>query len=314
MIATPDVPATLDVVEPAWADDATGRRGGSDAALLECAARAALDPDRRGRAGVVGPSSGVRAAGAFGLGVVARAARPARFPIARSTGDARRAPFVRLWGTADRTLARAGARVEWHAMRGPGPHDVAPARRADLVTTRTERDRDAWAAVGLATPTLEPPDFAPLARDHRARRERWRDELGLGDQRLLLVLADHPSMIDARQFGFLLGFLAIAGHEVAGVVPRGASNAPLAWRHIKGLFGPCRLFETDLPTSAVLPACDLALLPSGEAGTGAERVLSAWAEALGVPTVHWGQREPGKLRHTPASARAVIDALGGSRV
>lgn len=314
MIAVPDVPATLDVVEPAWTDDATGRRGGSDAGLLECAARAALDPGRRGRVGVVGPSSGVRAAEAFALEVVSRAARPARFPITRSTWLGRGAPFVRLWGTQDRTLARPGARVECHALRGAGPRDAMPARRCGCVTTRTGADRAAWAAAGVATPLLDPPDFTALADAHRSHREHWRNEFELGDQRLLLVLADHPSMIDARQFGFLLGFLAVAGHEVAGVVPRGASNAPLAWRHIKGLFGPCRLFETDLPTPAILPVCDLALLPSGEAGTGAERVLSAWAEALGVPTVRWGQREPGKLRHTPASARAVVDALGGSRV
>ncbi|MEZ6317890.1 MAG: hypothetical protein R3B49_03910 [Phycisphaerales bacterium] len=308
----PDAAATLDVVEPAWTDDALARAGGSDAGLLACAAHVANDHARRGDALVRGPSTGVRAATSLGIRTIDRRPTARRCPLLTRSSNpvpGRGAPYARLWGTPDRTAARPGARLELHTFAPPDDRAARVGRAVDRVVVRTEQDRLAWTQVGVAAALHDAPDFRELAGRLRDRREMLRERVGLADRVLIMVLADHPRMIDARQFGFLLGFLGVAGHRIGGVLPRAARHAPLAWRHLRGLLGPCRLFETDLPVPALLPACDLALLPASEEGTGADAVLRAWADALGVTTVRWGQREPGKLRHTPASAGPVVRAL-----
>ena len=110
--------------------------------------------------------------------------------------------------------------------------------------------------------------------------------------------------------GFLLGLVAVSGRRIAGLMPRDAAHAPLARRHIDGLHEPCRLFETTVPTLAVVGAADLALIPPDVApGTGADLVITRWCDALGVPWVRWGQLAPGKLRHTPGMAGPVIEGI-----
>ena len=88
---------------------------------------------------------------------------------------------------------------------------------------------------------------------------------------MLLALADHPSLVDARRFIFHCGVMAVTGHRLVGVVPPGAAQLERAVRFTRRHHGAWRIVIDDTPTAALMGAADAAL-PSS--------VHCSWAAAL----------------------------------
>ncbi len=309
MIASPDERAdpaawfgVRHVIEPGWS--ALGRGGGSDAAVLACAAHLANRGETDHGVAVLGTSHGADAARALGLAVsdVTPADRSSRWPAARLPNRGGALTTV-LWHAAPRV--KPGQHAVVRAFDAPTPSLAAIGRRADRVDVFTERDRLAWAGVGVAARVAELPAFERLAASitHPAFPD-------LEDEIVIAATADRPSDLDARQFGFLLGLLAVAGHRVHGLMPRDARNASLVRRHIAGLDEPCRVYESRISTLVTLGRAQLTLIPpSVSEGSGAELVMQRWCAALGVGFVRWAQQPAGERRQTPGLAAPVIAAL-----
>ncbi|GJM18270.1 MAG: hypothetical protein DHS20C14_04830 [Phycisphaeraceae bacterium] len=306
----------LHVVEPGWA--AGTREGGSDAALLACAAhRLAETPGPRDVC-VVGTDAALRTVRELDMnpiGVIPRRLTPrATFDRPARPGSPTHHGTELLWHAGTRGPVSSGAASVLRAFSPPTPHLLARARRARHVEVLTEPDRLAWADVGIGAAIVDPPDLAPLAASRRAHDQAARRRLDVDGTIMLCPIGDRPSAIDARQFGFLLGLLAVSGRNISGLLAREALHGPLARRHINALHEPCRVFEAEVSSLAVLGVADLALVPpSVTQGSGADLIITRWCEALGVPIVHWGQVAPGKLRHTPGLAGPVIEAIERSR-
>lgn len=304
----------LDVVEPAWHLPNADRSGGSDAALLALAAHRWGHPPPT-PAWVVGTSEGAASAEALGVGIggVTPPVGGALRLLRRTGRGGPPAPqrTARLWGTAHTATAGRGCRVEMRAFGAPSGEAARLARGlAAEVAVLTEGDRLAWGDAGVGARVVPLPDLTGLAGPIRAQGSAVRAGLDLGESRLVVPVAERASDIDGRQFGFVLALLAVTNRPVAGLLAKQARLALLARRHLDGLMGPSRMFEVALSPLVVMGAADLALLPpSVREGSGAEAVIRAWGAALGVPVVRWGQRAPGKLRHTPALAWPVFEAL-----
>ncbi|MEQ8770620.1 MAG: hypothetical protein RIB60_08935 [Phycisphaerales bacterium] len=289
-------------LEHGWTD--VERRGGSDAAMLACAAHLAERGETDRLVSIIGDSAGADAARSLGMtvaDVVPHAPWP-RWPAPRA--PRRAATLTRaLWHAA--APAQPGTHDILRAFDGPSDALRRVARRAVRVDVFTPRDRNLWAQVGVGARLTELPDFTPLAN---ARRPASR--IGSPTSSLVAIVADRPGDLDARQFGFLLGLLAVAGHRVDGLMPREARDGHLVRRHIAGLDEPCRVFESRVTTLATLARAHLALVPPRvPEGSGAELVIRRWCEALGVAFIRFEQQPLGERRQTPALAVPVIEAL-----
>lgn len=290
------------VVEHGW--NCLDRRGGSDAALIACAAHHAQHEAQSRPVAIIGDSAGADAARALGLHVSDVVPPAAKRSWLRTRIPDRHDALTRMQWHAD-AGPEGGHRIVLRAFDAPTPQLLRVGRQAVRVEVFTDRDRACWATKGIAARIVPLPEFAALAT-----RCRVSPVMKSSDAALVAVVADRPGDLEARQFGFLLGLLAVAGHRVDGLMPRQAREGHLARRHIAGLDEPCRVFESRVTTLATLAGLDIALIPpSVPAGSGSELVIQRWCEALGVRFVRFTQQPAGERRQTPAMAVPVIEAL-----
>lgn len=152
----------------------------------------------------------------------------------------------------------------------------------------------------LSARSFEWPD---VGADRAGVREGWGIQAG---ERVLLALADHPSLIDARRFIFHLGVMAVAGHRLVGVVPSSAAQLERAVRFTRRHHGAWRIVIDDTPTAVLMGAADAALPGS---------VYCAWSAALarrmGVALVEPAEANGDRLRANSALMR-VLEGVGVS--
>jgi len=272
--------------------------------MLTCAAHLVQRGEQHQPIAVIGDSAGADAARSAGLtvGDVIPQATRKRWPVPRGPRRSHTLNRV-LWHAA--APSEPGTHDVLRAFGGPSEALERVARRAKHVEVFTTTDRQSWADVGIAARVADLPDFGSLAGT-------FDPSLRAGPDRssVIAIIADRPGDLDARQFGFLLGLLAVAGHRVDGLMPREARDGHLVRRHIAGLDEPCRVFESRVSTLFTLARARMALIPpSVPEGSGAELVMKRWCEALGVELVRFAQQPLGERRQTPALAVPVIEAL-----
>jgi len=201
---------------------------------------------------------------------------------------------VHAWSIGALGAARlAFPRAELHATLSTLPARTAGCearlnRRwidaCDRVRFSTVALRDAWATAlgpslidaGVLHPDADAARFAPAPGGSRPR-DLWRVA---EDERVLLALADAPSLIDARRFIFHCGVMSIAGKRLVGVVPSKAAQLERAVRFTRRHHGAWRLVIDDTPTPHLLASADAAMPASAHSEWSV-----AMARAAGVPVV-----------------------------
>lgn len=122
----------------------------------------------------------------------------------------------------------------------------------------SESTAAAWRAAGVADVRTAPP--AAARPSELPTRDDARRALGLDpSERLVALLADPPSLGDARRFVNLLGILAVAGCRCTGLVPAGSDQLRRAARFIRSTGRSWSLIPTRAPLPLALAACDIAL-------------------------------------------------------
>ncbi|HZW09139.1 MAG TPA: hypothetical protein VFF69_04480 [Phycisphaerales bacterium] len=186
-------------------------------------------------------------------------------------------------------------------------------------------DRAARACDAARLPTARfPADLLPsVSRAVGPGREELRARFGLApDIPTIALLADPPWHADARRFVYMVGLLDVAGERVAGLVGSGTASTQRARRfHAEAAVG-WRMVLADDPVSAVVQACDLAVIvpPAPHRPLSpCDRACIRWSilrsHLLGVPVIggaEWldGGVCPDEARGALVGASASITDLG----
>jgi len=142
-------------------------------------------------------------------------------------------------------------------------------------------------------------DPAEISFEHRAAA---RTNLNIDpDTIVLAAVADNPAHVDAREFAFLLGLLAVSGYQVLGIVPNTAKNLDQALRHHRGLDQPFRLMTTTDQLPDLLPLLDACIHPTDEI-SGSTQLINRYIERADIPIL--SLRHSGKAGFTRAQGTA----------
>lgn len=223
-----------------------------------------------------------------------------------------------------RTLARGSSRVIcWNdeltpLLRGLNtPTDListhpslATRRVSNRIAVRVfERsDRDAWETrnqqaelESVLNPLIQdPPVFS---------NSPIREQLGIDPSTICIgAIADQPSDIDARSFGFLMGLLNVAGFHITAVIPQGADHLEAARRHHHTLDARFRMLVSSNPTLSMLPLFDLLIHPCYN-GSGSSMLIERLCENAETPVLRLRHSGRDGLSRAPGVAAPIIEAL-----
>ena len=188
--------------------------------------------------------------------------------------------------------------------------DLAQKRVSSRVDVRVfERsDRSIWESRNhqaeldtVLTPLIQNPPPLPSVIN--------RSSLGLEPQDLCIgVIADQPSQIDARSFGFLMGLLHVAGFRLTAVIPSGASHLTSARRHHHGLGRPFRLLVSTQPMLTMLNLFDVLIHPCFD-GSGSSHLIERLCENSDTPVLRLRHCGRSGLSRAPGVAGPIIEEL-----
>lgn len=148
----------------------------------------------------------------------------------------------------------------------------------------------------LLSAVIDPIEFS------NERRAAARTNLNIDpDTIVLAAVADNPAQVDAREFAFLLGLLAVSGYQVLGIVPNTAKNLDQALRHHRGLDQPFRLMTTTDQLPDLLPLLDACIHPTDQI-TGSTQLINRYIERADIPIL--SLRHSGKAGFTRAQGTA----------
>lgn len=168
------------------------------------------------------------------------------------SGAERRACSLGLSST-DRVAPPTGvATLAWRGVRrlslARGSFDIVQPWSDDLVRL----------AHMIGVGRVAPPPHELVCTPTRHDRAETRAALGVHDDRpLVLMLADPPASIDVRQCWFLAGLFEVADWAGQVVVPARPTSRS---RRLSAPMGLAHATLTDLPTAALVHACDLAAI------------------------------------------------------
>lgn len=169
-------------------------------------------------------------------------------------------------------------------------------------------DRDTWESrnhqaelESVLTPLIhDPPAFSS---------DTSRESLGIDPGCVCIgVIADQPSDIDARSFGFLMGLLNVAGFQITSVIPAGAAYLEAARRHHHALDARFRMLVSSESTLSLLPLFDLLIHPCYD-GSGASMLIERLCENADVPVLRLRHSGRDGLSRAPGVAAPIIEAL-----
>ena len=188
--------------------------------------------------------------------------------------------------------------------------DLAQRRVTGKVNVRVfERsDREIWESRNhpaeldtVLSPIIRNPPTLPIGPS-REDLEIDRDDLCIG------VIADRPSDIDARAFGFLMGLLRASGFKLTAVVPNGSSNLVAARRHQHGLGNRFRLLIAHAPIITMLPLFDVLIHPCFD-NSGASQLIERLCENAETPVLRLRHSGREGLSRAPSVAGPIIEVL-----
>lgn len=249
-----------------------------------------------------------------------------------ATGLSPKVDRVHAWSAgalaaARLALPRVPVRVTLSVPPGSAPSSLVVGPLSDALAVRAMRRsgegvsfscaavRDAWSArLGLAAAEAGVVPIAALDRAvssgsaaeagaAESLRAAWNVEPG---ERVLLALADHPSLIDARRFIFHCGVMAVAGHRLVGVVPSRAAQLERAVRFTRRHHGAWRIVIDDTPPPLLMHAADVAMPASSYCAWSA-----ALARLVGVPLVSPEEATADRLRANAGLLRVLEGGVSG---
>jgi len=136
------------------------------------------------------------------------------------------------------------------------------------------------------------------AGDRAAARSR----LCIDDRTIVIgAIADAPDQVDAREFAFLLGLLAVSGYSLLGVIPKAAKHLNQALRHHRGLGQPFRILSTTDPLPQLLPLLDAYIHPTDDL-SGSTLLINRLLHSAGIPLLNL--RHSGKAGFSRAQGTA----------
>ncbi len=155
----------------------------------------------------------------------------------------------------------------------------------------------------LLTPLLDPRTPTPTERISK------RTAINIDDKTIVIAaVADNPSHVDAREFAFLLGLLAVSGYQTLGIVPNTAKNLNQALRHHRGLDEPFRLMTTSEPLPHLLPLLDAYIHPTDEI-SGSTQLLDRYLERADIPKLNLRHSGKAGFSRAQGSAGQLLDEM-----
>ena len=134
------------------------------------------------------------------------------------------------------------------------------------------------------------------------QRAAARSKLNIDDQTIVLAaIADAPNEVDAREFAFLLGLLAVSGYKLLGIVPKTAKNLNQALRHHRGLNQPFRILTTTDPLPNLIPLLDAYIHPTNQL-SGSTHLIDHLLQKANIPILNL--RHSGKAGFSRAQVAA----------
>jgi hypothetical protein len=156
-----------------------------------------------------------------------------------------------------------------------------------------------WAAAGAGDVRTAPAHVSGRLASP-ASRASVRAELEIADdEHVMALLADPPSLGDARRFAYLAGLLGVGGVRTVGVIHSASAQVRRALRYHRECQRAWRMIVIDGPLASVLPGCDAAMIDTvvlpthplrplattGPAPLTADALAAPLALAAGVPLV-----------------------------
>ncbi len=185
-----------------------------------------------------------------------------------------------------------------------------PPQNIDTIRVFEPTDHDIWQSHRhtcqtdhLLTPLLDPSPPTPEQRDASRLAQ------GIDNQTICIAaVADNPADVDAREFAFLLGLLAVSGYQTLGIVPDTSKNLNQALRHHRGLDEPFRLITTSEPLPQLLPLLDAYIHPTDEI-SGSTQLLDRYLERADVPKLNLRHSGKAGFSRAQGSAGQLLDEM-----
>jgi hypothetical protein len=187
---------------------------------------------------------------------------------------------------------------------------TTPPQNIDTIRVFESSDHDIWQSHRhtcqtdhLLTPLLDP---QPPTPDQRAS---CRQNLDIDNQTICIAaVADNPADVDAREFAFLLGLLAVSGYQTLGIVPSTAMNLNQALRHHRGLDEPFRIMTTTETLPQLIPLLDAYIHPTDEI-SGSTQLLDRYLERADVPKLNLRHSGKAGFSRAQGSAGQLLDEM-----
>ncbi len=180
-----------------------------------------------------------------------------------------------------------------------------PPQSIDTIRVFEPQDHDRWLDLRHTCQTDQL--LASLIdADQPTQQERSdaRSKLNIDDQTIVLgAVADAPNEVDAREFAFLLGLLAVSGYQLLGIIPKTAKNLNQALRHHRGLDQPFRILTTTEPLPSLIPLLDAYIHPNNEL-SGSTHLVDRLLQRADIPILNL--RHSGKAGFSRAQGAAGL--------
>lgn len=185
-----------------------------------------------------------------------------------------------------------------------------PPNNIDTIVAFDPQDHDRWQELRHTCKTDQSLAAAidqktPTHQDRAAARSA----LNIDDQTIVIAaIADAPNQVDAREFAFLLGLLAVSGYTLLGVIPKTAKNLNQALRHHRGLDQPFRILTTTDPLPQLLPLLDAYIHPTDD-HSGSTLLINRLLQNAGIPLLNLRHSGKAGFSRAQGAAGQLLDEM-----
>ena len=185
-----------------------------------------------------------------------------------------------------------------------------PPQNIDTIRVFENQDHDRWQDLRHTCQTDQflAQHIDPQQPEH-SDRSQARIKLGIEDDTIVIAaVADNPSHVDAREFAFLLGLLAVSGYSTLGIIPNTAQNLNQALRHHRGLDQPFRIMTTSQTLPQILPLLDAYIHPTDEI-SGSTQLLDRYLERAGIHKLNLRHAGKAGFSRAQGTAGQLLDEM-----